>query len=74
MNERFGEDELKVIRIKRLQDMLGISKSTIYSRIDPDSKWFDPDFPKPFKIGGYAVGWDVREVMRFVELKKRGAK
>lgn len=74
MNERFGEEELKVIRIKRLQDMLGISRSTIYSRIDSGSKWFDPDFPKPFKIGGYAVGWDVREVMSYVENKKRGAK
>lgn len=65
------DDELRVIRINRLQVMLGLSRSTIYERIKPRSKWFDPDFPKPFKIGSYAVGWDLREVIAFVELKKQ---
>ena len=74
MNKTCGEEELKVIRIKRLQDMLGLSRSTIYSRINPASKWFDPDFPKPFKIGGYAVGWDLREVVMFVDMKKQGGR
>ncbi|NMY39700.1 AlpA family phage regulatory protein [Pseudomonas sp. WS 5013] len=74
MKEKFEDEELRVIRVKRLQDMLGISRSTIYSRVDPKSKWFDPDFPKPFKIGGYAVGWDLREVVKFVEMKKMEAR
>ncbi|WDM86047.1 AlpA family phage regulatory protein [Pseudomonas asiatica] len=65
------DDELRVIRIGRLQAMLGLSRSTIYERTKPGSKWFDPDFPKPFKIGSYAIGWDLREVRAFVELKKQ---
>ncbi len=65
------EDELRVIRINRLQIMLGLSRSTIYERIKPGSKWFDSDFPKPFKIGSFAVGWDLREIRAFIELKKQ---
>jgi len=65
------DDELRVIRISRLQVVLGLSRSTIYERIKSGSKWFDPDFPKPFKIGIYAVGWDLREVRAYVELKKQ---
>lgn len=68
------DTELRVIRINALRVMLGLSKSTIYERIKPTSKWFDPEFPKPFKIGGYAVGWDLRDVRAFIELKKQVGK
>jgi len=70
MQTKNFDDEFRVVRISRLQEMIGLSRSTIYERIKPKSNWFDPDFPKPFKIGSYAVGWDLREVKEYIELNK----
>lgn len=74
MNARYLDEEMRVIRVSELQKILGLSKSTIYERINPASRWFDPDFPAPFKIGGYAVGWDSRDVRNFIDLKKQAGR
>lgn len=46
-----------VIRLKQLSVRVGLSRSTIYDRINPRSSRYDATFPKPFKLGSFAVGW-----------------
>lgn len=39
-----------VLRMRDVIAMTGLSRSCIYTKIDPNSKWHDPTFPKPFKL------------------------
>ena len=57
-----------------------LSKSAIYARIDPKSKDYDPDFPKPIQIGQGRrprVVWLSTEIDAWIEKKveqSRGCK
>ena len=60
----------RVVRIKELTQLLGLSRSTIYDRLNPKSKRYDPSFPKPIKIGASpsaAIGWRLDGVMLWIE-------
>ena len=52
----------KVLRISELILRTGLSRSTIYSKLDPGSAAFDPTFPKQIKLGSRAVAWMEDEV------------
>lgn len=52
----------RTLRIKDLEERTGLSTSTIYDRMNPDSPRYAPDFPKSFSLGGKAVGWNEDEV------------
>ena len=52
-----NENVLRVLRISQVQDRIGLSRSTIYDRINPKSPRFDSSFPRPIKLGRSAVGW-----------------
>jgi len=52
----------KVLRISELILRTGLSRSTIYSKLDPGSAAFDPTFPKQIKLGSRAVAWLEDEV------------
>lgn len=41
----------RAIRLPDVLDMVGISKSSLYSRINPASPYYDESMPKPFKLG-----------------------
>ena len=43
-------------RRSALEDMLGISRSTIYRLM------LDEEFPRPIKLGGRAVGWKSEDI------------
>ncbi|WP_034350060.1 AlpA family transcriptional regulator [Herbaspirillum sp. GW103] len=47
----------QIIRLNRLQEKTGISRSTVYNKLNPNSKYFDSDFPKPVRLGPASVGW-----------------
>lgn len=49
--------QMRILRIKQVQERLGLSRSTIYDRINVNSPRYDKEFPKPLKIGASAVGW-----------------
>ncbi|MBZ9557328.1 AlpA family phage regulatory protein [Halomonas coralii] len=51
-----------MLRIKELTVRVGLSRSAIYSKLDPGSAAFDPTFPKQIKLGSRAVAWMEEEV------------
>jgi prophage regulatory protein len=53
---------MQILRMKDLQKKTGLSRTTIYERIDAKSKRYDPAFPKPVSLGLAAVGWVEAEV------------
>lgn len=57
----------KVLRLPQVIDSVGLSKATIY-RLAQIGK-----FPKPFKIGISAVGWDEAEIEFWIFERKMEA-
>lgn len=52
----------RIIRIKEFAAMIGLSRSTIYDRLNPKSPRFDSTFPRPIKLGASAIGWHLVDV------------
>ncbi len=52
----------QVVRRRQLEARLALSRSTIYDKINPKSPRYDATFPKPFRLGGSAVGWLTHEI------------
>ncbi|WP_241767212.1 AlpA family phage regulatory protein [Buttiauxella noackiae] len=56
MSEAKGQT-LRILRMPEVTMMLGISRSSIYEKLNPKSKYYDADFPKPIRLGAASVGW-----------------
>lgn len=56
-----------VIRLPKLLQILGISRSTVYLKINNQSKYYDQNFPRPIKLGEKAVGWMLNDVFEYLE-------
>lgn len=68
---------LSILRRKQVEAVTGLSRSTIYDRIDPNSPRYDPSFPKPVSLGPRAVGFIRSEVEIWLEqcvTSSRGAR
>ncbi len=60
----------KVLRMKDLVSTCGLSRSTIYDKMDSKSRRYDPSFPKPLKLGLSAIGWIEQDILCWLESKK----
>ena len=55
----------KVGRLKRVMELTGLARSSVYDRMNPRSPHYDPTFPRSFKFGAAdagAAGWDEEQV------------
>lgn len=66
-----SQTQLKILRISEVIAMLGLSRSTIYDRMNPRSPRYDETFPKPIKLGSnhrnIAVGWIEVELVKWIQ-------
>ena len=54
---------LTILRRRDLEARIGLSRSTLYDRLNPRSPRYDASFPTPIRLGnGAAVGWLAHEV------------
>ncbi|NWB51088.1 AlpA family transcriptional regulator [Pseudomonas gingeri] len=60
---------LRVLRLRDVIQRVGLSRSTIYDRINPKSSRYDESFPKPIKIGASAIGWIESSISEWIESK-----
>ena len=60
----------KVLRMKDVVNICGLSRSTIYDKMDTKSRRHDPSFPRPLKIGISAVGWMEQDIFGWLYSKK----
>ena len=60
----------KIYRIKDLISVTGLSRSTIYDKLNPKSPRYDSSFPKKIKLGVRAVGWFKEDIMNWLEAQK----
>jgi len=60
---------LRVLRLRDVIQRVGLSRLTIYDRINPKSSRYDESFPKPIKIGASAIGWIESNISEWIESK-----
>jgi prophage regulatory protein len=58
---------MQILRMAEVTRRVGLSKSTIYDRINPKSTRYDNTFPKPIKIGLSAIGWLDEHINDWIE-------
>lgn len=56
-----------ILRRKQVEARTGLSRTTIYDRINPKSPRYDSTFPKPISLGAGAVGWVESELNSWIE-------
>jgi prophage regulatory protein len=59
----------RILRCREVQARTGLSRSTIYDRMNPHAGGFDPDFPIPIPLGSRAVGWFESEINDWLEVQ-----
>ncbi|MDF0605748.1 AlpA family transcriptional regulator [Neisseriaceae bacterium TC5R-5] len=57
---------LIILRRKQLETRTGLSRSTIYDKLNPKSPRHDSSFPKPISLGAGSVGWLESEVNAWI--------
>lgn len=57
----------RVLRLKHVQERVGLGRSTIYDRMNPKSPRYDSTFPKPIKLGIAAIGWIEAEIDAWIK-------
>lgn len=62
-------EKYSLIRLPVLLKLTGLSKSTVYARLQEGSRYYDPSFPKPVKLSanGRIVAWILPEVEKWIE-------
>lgn len=77
-NQNQHQTILRILRRRDLEQRVGLSRSTIYDKINPNSPRYDASFPRPIHLGGgAAVGWLAHEVddwlNRQIEISRKPA-
>jgi prophage regulatory protein len=57
----------RVLRLKHVQERVGLGRSTIYDRMNPKSPRYDATFPKPIKLGIASIGWIEFEIDAWIK-------
>lgn len=55
-----NKTKLSILRLKKVKDRTGLSRSTIYLRIQEGT------FPRPINLGARAVGWLENEIEAWI--------
>lgn len=66
-HQRSTLDLKTIIRLPQFVKLVGLSRSTVYLRLNPKTKYYDPSFPKPIQLGMKAVGWKLEDVYSYIE-------
>jgi len=56
-----------ILRFYQVIERTGLSRSTLYNRMNPNNKSYDPSFPKPRPLGPRLVGWSSNEIEQWIE-------
>jgi prophage regulatory protein len=66
-----GLQAQRLLRRRQIEQLFGISRSTIYARLDPNSKQYDPAFPKPIHLNmksgtSGSIAWVESEAQAYI--------
>jgi prophage regulatory protein len=61
-----GATAHRLLRRKQVEQVIGLSRSTIYARLDKKSLHYDPTFPTPITLGSMSVAWVESEIQSWI--------
>ena len=65
-----SQPPIVTLRLDSVKKQTGYGRTSIYALMDPNSPYFDPTFPRSFKISGNAhasaVGWCQQEIQAWL--------
>lgn len=74
MNERtIQAPHTRIARLPEVCEIVGLSPSSVWNRLNERGRWFDPEFPKPVRLGRgkrCAIGWRVDLLHAYIEAKR----
>nr|WP_280563539.1 MULTISPECIES: AlpA family transcriptional regulator [unclassified Chromohalobacter] len=56
-----------LIKLKSVMQKTGLSRSSVYNKLDPKSPYYDPEFPRQVKLGRVSVAWVESEVDTWID-------
>jgi len=59
----------KVLRLQEVLDLLSISKSYHFAKLDKNSKQYDPTYPKPISLGERSMRYIEQEVIDWLNAR-----
>ena len=59
---------MRIVIMRELGPLYGIwiSRTHLKRKLNPTSKWYDPEFPKPISRGGRFYGWRSTDLEAYV--------
>jgi len=64
-----GVKNIQILKLPDLIKISGLSRSTLYEKLNEKSSRYDETFPKQLKLSRNAVGWLEHEVLEWLESK-----
>ncbi|MGZ8927498.1 MAG: helix-turn-helix transcriptional regulator [Methylobacter sp.] len=56
----------RLVRIKEAQQVVALSRSTIYSKLDKNSPHYDATFPRPITLGSRSIAFIESELQEWI--------
>jgi prophage regulatory protein len=60
---------MKILKIHEVLEMTSLSRATHFAKLNEKSKSYDPDYPKPLKLGARSVGYVEKEVIDWLQAR-----
>lgn len=64
---------LTILRRRHVQARTGLSRSSIYAKLDPKSSSYDPEFPTSIRLSKTSVGWLTSEIEAWISSRPRSS-
>ena len=69
--EQIDRNKMQIIRMGDVSKLSGLSRSTLYEKLNEKSSRYDNSFPKQLKLSRNAVGWLEHEVLEWLDSKAK---
>lgn len=60
-------DAYQILRLKDVCALLKRSRSMLYLDINPTSRHYKSDFPKPIRLSENTIGWRARDIFAYID-------
>ena len=60
---------LKILKIDEVLKLTSLSRATHFAKLNKKSRSYDPEYPKPIKLGPRSVGYVEQEVIDWLQAR-----
>jgi prophage regulatory protein len=60
---------LRILKIHEVLEMTSLARATHFAKLNAKSASYDPEYPKPIKLGARSVGYVEQEVVAWLQAR-----